>query len=97
MNMTCRPAWPSRFTGFGVSNTAPRNTVNSSTLPMMPTGQAQTLRLRPPSALASPKRLPTISRHRITWSADHELRVEEPLDRVHDVPAAVRSRATTVA
>ena len=38
------------------------NTVNSSTLPTMPTGQAQTRRRRPPTAEANPKALPRISR-----------------------------------
>ena len=42
-------------------------TVNSSTLPTMPTGQAQTRRRMPPMAEAKPKALPTISRHRMGW------------------------------
>src|SRR5690625_4266574 len=66
MNITCRPACPSRSTGFGLPNTEPRNTVSSRTLPAMPTGQAQILRRMPPSALSSPKTLPSTSRQRMS-------------------------------
>src|SRR6187402_760504 len=44
------------------------NTVNSSRLPTMPTGHAQTFRRSPPSAEASPKTFPITSRHSTCWS-----------------------------
>ena len=44
-------------------------TVKSSTLPTMPTGQAQTRRRSPPMAEAKPKALPTISRQVMGWPA----------------------------
>ena len=47
----------------------PRKTVNSMTLPTMPTGQAHTFRRIPAIAEASPNPLPMISRHRIAWPA----------------------------
>ncbi|OEI67420.1 hypothetical protein Cus16_3020 [Curtobacterium sp. ER1/6] len=68
MNMTCRPACPSRLTGFGVSKSAPMKTVKSRALPRMPTGQAHTRRRIPPSALSSPNTLPITSRQSTVWS-----------------------------
>jgi hypothetical protein len=43
--------------------------VNSNTLPMIPTGQAQIRLLSPPIAEPKPKAFPTTSRHRICWPA----------------------------
>ena len=57
MKKTCRPAWPNSGSCASASKVAAMNTVNSSTLPTMPTGQAQTRRRRPPTAEANPKRV----------------------------------------
>jgi len=62
MKKTCRDACPYSGVPWSLPSAWPRNTVNSRTLPTMPTGQAQALRRRPNSAEPSPKALPTISR-----------------------------------
>jgi hypothetical protein len=62
MKNTCRPACPNSGTCASASKVAATNTVNSRTFPMMPTGQAQTRRRRPPTAEANPNPLPRISR-----------------------------------
>ena len=69
MKNTCRPAWPNSGTWASASKVAAMKTVNSSTLPTMPTGQAQTWRRRPPTAEAKPNPLPRISRQVIGWPA----------------------------
>ena len=66
--MSCRPAWPSMFTGLGLPKNAPIKTVNSSRLPIIPTGHAHTLRRIPPSADARPNALPRTSRTSRDWS-----------------------------
>jgi hypothetical protein len=63
MKNTCRPACPNSGACAAAVVVAAMNTVNSSTLPRMPTGQAQTRRRRPPTADANPKAFPRISRH----------------------------------
>jgi hypothetical protein len=62
MKNTCRPACPNSGTWASTSNVAAMKTVNSSTLPTMPTGHAHTRRRRPPIADANPNALPRISR-----------------------------------
>jgi hypothetical protein len=59
---TCRPACPISGAWWECEAQLPRKTVKSITLPTMPIGQAQTRRRMPPTAEASPKRLPKISR-----------------------------------
>src|SRR5699024_4782647 len=77
MNITWRPAWPSRSTEFGLPKTVPRNTVSSSRLPAMPIGQAHTRRRIPPSALSSPKTLPSTSRKSRNWPPAKSIRASK--------------------
>ena len=52
--------------------------MNNNTLPTMPMGQAATLRRMPSRALAKPKPLPMISRHRMTLGPIVDLGVQQP-------------------
>ena len=61
----------------GAPRAVPTKTVNSKTLPTMPTGHAATLRRMPRMALASPNPLPMISRHRMVELADVQLGLQQ--------------------
>ena len=69
MKNTWRPACPNSGCWASASKVAAMKTLNSRTLPTMPTGQAHTRRRSPPTAEAKPKPLPRISRHVIGWPA----------------------------
>jgi hypothetical protein len=62
MKNTWRDAWPYSGVPWSLPTARPRKTVNSRTLPMIPTGHAHTIRRSPNTADASPNPLPTISR-----------------------------------
>ncbi len=80
MKKTWRPAWPHSGSAVAPLSSPVTNTVNSSTLPITPTGQAQTMRRMPSRALASPKRLPTTSRDEQLTAGDGDGAVEQPVD-----------------
>ena len=63
MKKICRPAWPNSGVRESASNVAEMNTKKSRTLPMMPIGQAHTLRRMPRMAEAKPNAFPMISIH----------------------------------